>query len=196
MSSGELWAGELPYSVRVVILVFLAAWTALLFHELAHALTAHFLGVRVWSLIVGVGPLLWGGMVGGCRVRVGLLPLHGEVRLYDEDAERLGYRGLQAPVWRFEWHAGSWRAPLISASGAVANLLAAMTVLAYWLWMPRLTPSVYALSLCMMVVNFVMYLNLMPIRGLDGWRLAVQVAAWRRGPALTAPAARGPGQIV
>jgi hypothetical protein len=35
------WAWNLPYALQVVVLVFLAAWMALLLHELAHGLVAH-----------------------------------------------------------------------------------------------------------------------------------------------------------
>lgn len=176
---------RLPYSLRVVTLVFLAAWIALLLHELAHALTARALGIRVWGISLGRGPVLWEGMIGECRVRLAVLPLHGAVRLVDRDAARLGYRSLDQSRLGFEWLAGSsWRAPLITAAGSVANLLAAKAVIAYWMWMPRLTPPLFALSACIFIVNVLMFLNLAPIRGLDGWRMAVQTAAWRRGPRL------------
>jgi membrane-associated protease RseP (regulator of RpoE activity) len=176
---------RLPYGVRVVAMVFLAAWVALVLHELAHALTARALGIRVWGVSLGRGPVLWEGRIGGCRVRLALLPLHGSVRIDDRDAARLGYRGLEQARWQFEWLAGSsWRAPLITAAGSVANLLAAKAVIAYWTWMPRLAPPLLALSLCIFIVNLLMFLNLAPIRGLDGWRMAVQTAAWRRAPRL------------
>lgn len=178
---------RLPYSARVVLLVFLAAWVALLLHELAHALTARALGVRVWGITLGRGPVLWTRMIGGCRVKVALLPLHGEVRLHDSDAAGLGYRDLQAARVGFVWLEGSsWRAPLITAAGSVANLFAAKAVVFYWTTMPRLIPPLFALSACIFIVNLVMFLNLAPIRGLDGWRMAVQTAAWRRGPRLQA----------
>jgi hypothetical protein len=178
---------QLPYSVRVVLLVFLAAWVALVLHELAHAITARALGVRVWGITLGRGPVLWERTVGGCRMKLALLPLHGEVRLYDGGATSLGYRNLQAAGWGFVWLAGSsWRAPLITAAGSVANLVAAKAVLFYWMLMPRLIPPLFALSFCIFVVNLLMFLNLAPIRGLDGWRMAVQTAAWRRGPRLQA----------
>ena len=175
---------RLPYGLRVVVLVFIAAWVALALHELAHALAARVLGIRVWGISLGRGPVLWEGMVGGCQVRVSLLPLHGEVRLHDGDAELLGYRNLGASAWGFVWLAGSsWRAPVISAAGSVANLLGAKAVLLYWITMPRLLPPLSLLSVCILLVNLLMFLNLAPIRGLDGWRLAVQTAAWRRASA-------------
>jgi hypothetical protein len=183
-----LWFARLPYSLRVVLLVFLAAWVALLLHEVAHALMARVLGIRVWGIALGRGPVLWEGSIRGCRVRLALLPLHGEVRLDDRDAVALGYRDLQAQTLGFVWLVGSsWRAPLISAAGSVANLIGAKLVMLYWMMMPRPIPPLFALSVCIFIINFLMFLNLAPIRGLDGWRLAVQTAAWRRGPRLQSP---------
>lgn len=179
---------HLPYGLRVVVFVFVAAWVALALHELAHALTARLLGIRVWSISLGRGPVLYDGMVGGCRVRVGLLPLHGEVRLHDVDARMLGYHSLEASAWGFVWLAGSsWRAPLITGAGSLANLIGAKAVVLYWMSMPRLMPQLFTLSACVFIVNLMMFLNLAPIRGLDGWRIAVHTAAWRRGPTLPAP---------
>ena len=42
------------------------------------------------------------------------------------------------------------------------------------------------------LVNAFMLLNLMPLRGFDGWRIATQAAAWRRSA--TAPGPRQPGR--
>jgi hypothetical protein len=123
----EAW--DLPYALHVVVLVFIAAWIALVLHELAHGLVALALGILAWS---------------------------------------------------FEWLSASWRAPLISAADGIANLLAAAAVIAYRLGMPRLTPPSFALFSICLVVNLLMFLNLMPIRGLDGGRLVVRAADFRR----------------
>ncbi|HUF35490.1 MAG TPA: M50 family metallopeptidase [Gemmatimonadales bacterium] len=178
------WAWNLPYGLQVVLLVYIAAWIALMLHELAHGLVAVVLGVRPWSVTLGAGPVLYRGSVGGCAIRLALLPLHGEVRFRDEDAHHLGYRNIGREDWSFEWTPGSWRAPLISAAGGLVNFLAAGAVLAYWTWMPRLSPPSFALFAMSLVVNLMMFLNLVPIRGLDGWRLAVHAAALRRQLAL------------
>jgi membrane-associated protease RseP (regulator of RpoE activity) len=170
----------LPQPVQVVVLVFLGAWVALLVHELAHAVAARALGLEVWSMRLGWRPTIWRASLGGCRVQVGLLPLHGEIRLHDRDAEALGYRAYHTPQWRFEWIRGSWRAPAITMAGSVANLLVAAGILGYWVWMPRLSPYPFAITSAVFVVNLLMYLNLVPIPGLDGGRLVVQAAAWRR----------------
>jgi membrane-associated protease RseP (regulator of RpoE activity) len=170
----------LPQPIQVVVLVFLGAWVALFVHELAHAAVARALGLRVWSMRLGWRPTIWRANLGGCRLQVGLLPLHGEVRLHDLDAEALGYRAYDTPNWRFEWGRGSWRAPAITIAGSFANLLVAAGILGYWLWMPKLSPHPFAITSAVFVVNLLMYFNLAPIPGLDGGRLVVHAAAWRR----------------
>ncbi|HEU5042429.1 MAG TPA: M50 family metallopeptidase [Gemmatimonadales bacterium] len=174
------WAWGLPYRLQIVLLVFIAAWVALLLHELAHWLVAHVVGVRPYSITLGRGPTLFRGRLGDTTLHLALFPLHGEVRFRDEDAQLLGYRNVGRADWTFEWSAGSWRAPLISAAGGLANLLASGAVVAYWAWMPRLSPPSFALFAMCLVVNLMMVLNLMPIRGLDGGRLVVHTAALRR----------------
>lgn len=177
-----IWsAWHLPYSVRVVLLVFVAAWTALAVHELAHAFAARALGVRVWSVTLGRGPVLWQGRLAGFRLKLALFPLYGGVSLHDEDARALGYRFTGTSDCVFHWSQGnSWRAPVISAAGSVANLLAAAGVALYWLSMPRPAAPSQALFVLCFVANLTMYLNLAPIRGLDGWRVALHASAWRR----------------
>jgi membrane-associated protease RseP (regulator of RpoE activity) len=174
------WAWSLPYGLQVILLVWLTAWLALMLHELAHWRVAHALGVRPLSVSVGMGPALYQGVVGGCALRLAILPLHGEVRFRDEDARLLGYRNIERDDWSFEWTSGSWRAPLISAAGGLANFLAAGAVVVYWTWMPRLSPPSFALFTMCLIVNLMMFLNLAPIRGLDGGRLVVHAAALRR----------------
>ena len=173
--------------LEIVLSVFVAAWMALLLHELGHALAARFLGVRIWSITLGGSPVLWSGMVGRCRLRTGLLPVHGEVRLQDLDAQRLGYQDLKGVPSRFEWVDGaSWRAALITAAGGLMNFAAAATVLVCWRWTPNPETALDILALSVLLANTLMVLNLMPIRGLDGWRLSLHAAAWRRGRAVAA----------
>ena len=184
-----LWMfSRLPYGLRVVVMVFIAAWVALALHELAHALAARLLGVRIWSITLGPGTGAVGrvrgpvpgadrapsaarrGAPGRRRRRAARLPEPSGFRL----GIRLARRELLAR-------------PIISGAGGIANLLGAKAVLLYWIAMPKLLPQLYSLSACIFVVNAIMFLNLAPIRGLDGWRLAVQTAAWRRAPRLQAP---------
>jgi membrane-associated protease RseP (regulator of RpoE activity) len=181
------WYWNTPYGLRVLFLVFAAAWLALLAHELGHALMARLLGVRVWSISLGRGPVLWEGGIGHCRVRVALFPIHGEVRLYDGDAAGLGYEEAATGGTRFEWRTGqSWRAPLITLAGTLGNLLAAKAVIAFWASGPRPRPPVLMWTMAVFLVNAFMLLNLMPVRGFDGWRIATHAAAWRRR-AVSAP---------
>jgi hypothetical protein len=180
-ATANWWYWHTPYGLRVLFLVFAAAWLALLVHELGHALMARLLGVRIWSISLGRGPVLWAGTVGQCRVRLALFPIHGEVRLYDCDAEDLGYQDAATGGNRFEWREGrSWRAPLISLAGTLGNLLAAKTVVAVWAAGPRPRPPLLMWMTAVFLVNLFMLLNLMPVRGFDGWRIAIHTAAWRR----------------
>jgi membrane-associated protease RseP (regulator of RpoE activity) len=186
------WYWHTPFGLRVLLLVFAAAWLALLVHELGHALMARLLGVRIWSITLGRGPVLWEGTVGHSRIRLALFPVHGEVRLYDRDAEGLGYEDAATGGSRFEWREGrSWRAPLISIAGTLGNLLAAKTVVAVWAAGPRPRPPLLMWMTAVFLVNLFMLLNLMPVRGFDGWRIAIHAAAWRRRAAsLSAMAVR------
>jgi len=175
------WYWHAPYGLRVLLLVLAAAWLALLIHELGHALVARLLVVRVWSISLGRGPLLWEGRIGHSHVRLALFPMHGEVRLYDGDAQGLGYEEAATGGTRFEWRKGqSWRAPLITLAGTLGNLLAAKAVIAFWASGPRPEPPVLMWTLALFLVNALMLLNLMPVRGFDGWRIATHAAAWRR----------------
>jgi membrane-associated protease RseP (regulator of RpoE activity) len=175
------WYWHTPYGLRVLLLVLAAAWLALLIHELGHALVARVLGVRVWSISLGRGPVLWHGRIGHSHVRLALVPVHGEVRLYDGDAEGLGYEEAATGGTRFEWRKGqSWRAPVITLAGTLGNLLAAKAVIAFWASGPRPRPPVLMWTLALFLVNAFMLLNLMPVRGFDGWRIATHAAAWRR----------------
>jgi len=122
-------------------------------------------------------------MINGVHIRLALFPLHGEIRFLDPDAVRLGYEDASTGGDRFEWHRGSsWRAPLISAAGTFGNLVAAQAVRIYWSSTHRPSLPVFMLSLTVFLVNAFMLLNLLPIRGSDGRRIAVQAAAWRKRP--------------
>jgi membrane-associated protease RseP (regulator of RpoE activity) len=190
-STASSWYWHTTYPIRVILLVLGAAWLALLVHELGHALMARLLGVRVWSIALGRGPVLWQGKIGHSRVRVALLPIHGEVRLYDGDAEGLGYEEAATGGSRFKWKPGqSWRAPLITLAGTLGNLLTAKAVLAFWAAGPHPRPPVLMWTLALFLVNAFMLLNLMPVRGFDGWRIATHAAAWRRRPLPVKPPRR------
>lgn len=166
------------------------SWIALLFHELGHAAAAWALGVRIWGLRLGVGPTIWRGRIGGTRVHVALLPFLGAVQLLDEDACAIGYRDIVAGRWRFEWGPEAWRAPIISASGGLSNLLGLIMLAVAWdlAGQPGLGSFTGDLILFGMLSNFAGYLNLLPCFHSDGVHLLahLRAARFRLAPARTA----------
>lgn len=90
-------------------------------HELGHFLVAKWLGVRVISFSIGMGPRLFGFRSGDTDYRISLLPLGGFVRMAGDnpEEERTGEKGefLEQP-----W----WGRALIVAAGPGANLVFAV----------------------------------------------------------------------
>ena len=167
--------------VEPVLVGLAASWIALLFHELGHALAALLVGVRIWGIRLGVGPTIWRGRLGNCRIHLALYPFLGAVQLLDEDACAIGYRDIIAGTWRFEWGPEAWRAPIISAAGGLSNL-AGLTLLAVWwdvLGQPSLGTTVGDLLLCGMASNLAGYLNLIPCFRSDGIHLLAHIRAAR-----------------
>ena len=134
---GSMVGGPLDHLVGVIGLFLAGSWIALLFHELGHAFAALALGVRIWGVRLGVGPVVWRGAIGQCRVHLAMLPFLGAVYLLDEDACAIGYRDMVAGRWRFEWGPQAWRAPIISAAGALSNLAGVLLLGAWWSWMSQ-----------------------------------------------------------
>ena len=169
--------------VQALLLFYAASWVALYAHELGHAAAAHALGVRVWGIRLGTGPALYDGALGGCRLRLGLLPLIGGVALDDRDAGAIGYRDIRAGSWRFEWVRGAWRAPVISAAGGACNLLGVLLAVSYWTLAgePPIGTVGGDLSLFIGAANLSGYFNLVPYFSSDGAHLLAHVAAARRG---------------
>jgi membrane-associated protease RseP (regulator of RpoE activity) len=164
------------------VLVGLAgSWIALLFHELGHALAAVLVGVRIWGIRLGVGPTIWRGRIGDCRVHLALFPFLGAVQLLDEDACAIGYRDIMAGTWRFEWGPEAWRAPIISAAGSLCNLLGLMGLILWWdmLGQPALGTATGDLLLVATAANFGGYLNLIPCFRSDGIHLLAHIRAAR-----------------
>jgi len=94
------------------------------FHELGHFLVAKWLGVRVLSFSIGMGPRLFGFQKGGTDYRISILPLGGFVRMAGDspdatDREGKAYEFLEKP-----W----WARALITAAGPFANLLLAFLI--------------------------------------------------------------------
>jgi regulator of sigma E protease len=87
-------------------------------HELGHFLVAKWLGVRVVSFSIGMGPRVFGFRRGETDYRISLLPLGGFVRMAGDnpEEERSHEKGefLEQP-----W----WGRALITAAGPLANLV-------------------------------------------------------------------------
>jgi membrane-associated protease RseP (regulator of RpoE activity) len=167
--------------VEAALLCIAASWIALIFHELGHALAAWLVGVRVWGIRLGLGPLVWHGQVRGCRVQIGVLPILGSIQLLDADASAIGYRDIYAPQWRFEWGPNAWRAPIISLAGGLSNLVGLLTLVVLWdvAGRPGLGTLLGDLLLFGMASNFAGYLNLLPWFRSDGTHLIAHVRAAR-----------------
>jgi len=167
---------------EALLLFYTASWIALYLHELGHAAAARALGVGVWGIRLGIGPSLFDGSIGGCRLRLGLLPLLGGVALADADASAIGYRDIRGGSWRFEWVRGAWRAPVISAAGGACNLLGVLLAAAYWTLAgkPPIGTLGGDLGFFVAAANLSGYFNLVPCFSSDGTHLLAHVAAARR----------------
>jgi regulator of sigma E protease len=69
-----------------------------LVHELGHFLVAKWLGVRVISFSIGMGPRLFGFTKGGTDYRISALPLGGFVRMAGDSPEADERTGLATGV--------------------------------------------------------------------------------------------------
>jgi membrane-associated protease RseP (regulator of RpoE activity) len=176
--------------VQAVVVGMAASWIALLFHELGHVFAAWLVNVRIWGIRLGMGPTVWQGNVGGCRLHLAALPFLGAVQLLDEDASAIGYRDIARGSWRFVWVPGAWRAPIISASGGIANLFGLLLLAAWWqaIGHPGLGTFTGDLLVFSMGANFAGYLNLLPCFRSDGIHLLAHVRAARSRFASLIPA--------
>jgi hypothetical protein len=173
--------GSLAAFSQPILVALAGSWIALLFHELGHAAAALLVGVRMWGIRLGVGPTVWRGRIGNCRVHVALFPLLGAVHLLDEDACAIGYRDIAAGSWRFEWGPDAWRAPVISAAGGLSNLMGLLLLAVCWemLGHPPLRTTLGQVLLFGMVANIGGYLNLLPCFRSDGIHLLAHIRAAR-----------------
>ena len=178
MPLSPVFLGDLTESVLIGLA---GSWVALLFHELGHALAAVLVGVRIWGIRLGVGPTIWRGRIGGCRLHVAVFPFLGSVQLLDEDARAIGYRDIFAGRWRFEWGPKAWRAPIISAAGGLGNLVGLVLLVIWWdvLGQPGLSTTAGSLMMVGMVSNLGGYLNLLPCFRSDGIHLLAHIRAAR-----------------
>lgn len=166
---------------QTLLIGLAGTWIALLFHELGHALAAMLVGVRIWGIRLGVGPTIWKGEIGECRVHLAVFPFLGAVQLLDEDANAIGYRDIFAGRWRFEWGPQAWRAPIISAAGGLCNLFGVVLLVIWWdfLGQPALGTMAGDLMLVGVASNFAGYLNLLPCFRSDGIHLLAHIRAAR-----------------
>jgi hypothetical protein len=178
MPLSPVFLGDLTESVLIGLA---GSWVALLFHELGHALAAVLVGVRIWGIRLGVGPTIWRGRIGGCRLHVAVFPFLGSVQLLDEDARAIGYRDIFAGRWRFEWGPKAWRAPIISAAGGLGNLVGLVLLVIWWdvLGQPGLGTTAGSLMMVGMVSNLGGYLNLLPCFRSAGIHLLAHIRAAR-----------------
>ena len=95
-----------------------------LVHELGHFLVAKWLGVRVISFSIGMGPRLFGFTKDGTDYRISALPLGGFVRMAGDSPEADERTGAPDEFLSKPW----WARALITAAGPGANLVFALLV--------------------------------------------------------------------
>jgi len=93
-------------------------------HELGHFLAAKWLGVRVLSFSIGMGPRVFGFRRGGTDYRISLLPLGGYVRMAGDTSEGEDRTGAPDEFLEKTW----WARALISVAGPAANFVFALLV--------------------------------------------------------------------
>jgi tetratricopeptide (TPR) repeat protein len=81
-------------------------------HELGHALAAHALGLRVFSITVGVGPVVYERIAAGVRLRVHAYPFGGFTRCAFRDSR----------VWRLKHFLFIAAGPAVNVSFLAATL--------------------------------------------------------------------------
>lgn len=112
----DFWMIALYGALVLGVLVFV--------HELGHFLVAKWLGVRVLSFSIGMGPRLFGFTRGGTDYRISMLPLGGFVRMAGDSPEAQDRQGQPYEFLEKPW----WARALITAAGPVANLLLAFLI--------------------------------------------------------------------
>src|SRR2546425_2575550 len=112
----DFWMIALYGALVLGVLVFV--------HELGHFLVAKWLGVRVLSFSIGMGPRLFGFRSGGTDYRVSLLPLGGFVRVAGDSPDAQDRQGRSYEFLEKPW----WARALITAAGPLANLVLAFVI--------------------------------------------------------------------
>jgi regulator of sigma E protease len=93
-------------------------------HELGHFLVAKWLGVKVLSFSIGMGPRLLGFRRGETDYRISLLPIGGYVKMSGESPEEEERTADPRDFLEKPW----WARALISAAGPFANLAFALVL--------------------------------------------------------------------
>ena len=93
-------------------------------HELGHFLAAKWLGVRVLSFSIGMGPRVFGFRRGDTDYRLSLLPLGGYVRMAGDTTEGEDRTGAPDEFLEKAW----WARAIISVAGPAANFVFALLV--------------------------------------------------------------------
>jgi regulator of sigma E protease len=111
----------MPSFVAIVLYGALVLGVLVFVHELGHFLVAKWLGVRVLSFSIGMGPRVVGFRKGGTDYRISLLPLGGFVRMAGDNPEE-EREGDPTEFLEKPW----WVRALITVAGPLANLVFAM----------------------------------------------------------------------
>jgi regulator of sigma E protease len=114
----------MPEFLPVLFYGVLLLGVLVLVHELGHFLVAKWLGVRVISFSIGMGPRLFGFTRGGTDYRISALPLGGFVRMAGDTPEAEERTGAPDEFLSKPW----WARALITAAGPGANLVFALLV--------------------------------------------------------------------
>ena len=112
----DFWMIALYGALVLGVLVFV--------HELGHFLVAKWLGVRVLSFSIGMGPRLFGFQKGGTDYRISILPLGGFVRMAGDSPDATDRQGKPYEFLEKPW----WARALITAAGPFANLVLAFAI--------------------------------------------------------------------
>jgi regulator of sigma E protease len=112
----DFWMIALYGTLVLGVLVFV--------HELGHFLVAKWLGVRVLSFSIGMGPRLFGFSRGGTDYRISMLPLGGFVRMAGDSPDAQDRQGQSYEFLEKPW----WARALITAAGPFANLILAFLI--------------------------------------------------------------------
>lgn len=108
----------------ILVFGFVVLGPLIFVHELGHFLVAKWLGVRVHSFSLGMGPRIFGFRSGGTDYRLSLLPIGGYVRMAGESLESEDRSGDPGEFVEKPW----WGRALITAAGPLANLAFALVL--------------------------------------------------------------------